>query len=193
VTPGELITKPIYDVCLSFARAQEGYVERVSQALKLAGVSVFLDSDHQVEMWGADPIDFFHQIYYGSARYCLVFISHEYALSNWTNLERRAAQSHAFGTKQEYILPIRMDDTHLPGPVGAAYSIDGRECSPDQVAELVIQKLNRDIGRTVSGTAEGDTRVPAQASISTQAAASGLVAIETVPTRFLPRLRRRHS
>ena len=38
-----------------------------------------------------------------------------YAAKTWTNHERKSPQARVFGEKKEYILPIRIDDTEIPG------------------------------------------------------------------------------
>ncbi len=44
-----------------------------------------------------------------------MFLSRNYAAKLWTNHEREAAQARAFRENEEYILPIRLDDTEIPG------------------------------------------------------------------------------
>jgi hypothetical protein len=75
--------------------------------------------------------------------YCLMFISSNYARKLWTKREREAAQARAFRESQEYILPLRLDDTVLPGIAETVAYIDLRETSHDEVARLLSQKLKQ--------------------------------------------------
>ena len=44
-----------------------------------------------------------------------MFLSKYYAAKLWTNLERQASQARAFRENTEYIMPVRLDETVLPG------------------------------------------------------------------------------
>lgn len=57
-----------------------------------------------------------HDIYSQKVRYCILFASRDYREKVWTNHEREAAQERALQEKGgEYILPVRIDDTTIPG------------------------------------------------------------------------------
>jgi hypothetical protein len=73
----------------------------------------------------------------------VVFVSAEYAEREWTRLERRAAFARAMQVNREYVLPVRFDDTLLPGlsPDMAVIDLRTRPRSPEQVAELIARKL----------------------------------------------------
>ena len=77
-----------YDVCLSFAGEQRGYVETVAAGLKAAEVRRFYDEFDQVNLWGKNLYEHLDYIYRRSARYCILFASTDYARKNWTNHER---------------------------------------------------------------------------------------------------------
>jgi hypothetical protein len=54
-------------------------------------------------------------VYAGSARFCVAFISTEYAQKVWARHELRNAFAKALEEKQEYVLPARFDGTEIPG------------------------------------------------------------------------------
>ena len=130
-----------YDVCLSFAGEQRPYVERVAAALRTADVRVFYDKYEQVDLWGKDLYEHLNQVYRDRARFCIIFISKDYAAKQWTTHERRSAQARAFRENRVYILPARFDETELPGMNETVGYIDLRTVTPEQFADLVVQKL----------------------------------------------------
>jgi len=153
-----------YDVALSFAGEDRASAEQLARLLAEAGAKVFYDEYEQATLWGANLYDHLHDVYCNRARYCVMFISSAYATRLWTNHERQAAQARAFRERTEYILPIRIDQTKLPGlpdTIGYVSIGDGL----DTISKLVLQKL----GRTANTT--GD--IPTESSPGPGSRASG--------------------
>ncbi len=104
-----------YDVALSFAGEQREYVEAVAKILDERGVRVFYDDFEVSDLWGEDLYTHLDKVYRTQARYCVVFISEAYAKKAWPNHERRSAQARELEAEKPYILPVRFDDTEVPG------------------------------------------------------------------------------
>ena len=68
-----------WDVALSFAGAQRGYVEQVAQALKARRLRCFYDADEQIELWGRYLAEELPAIYGEQAAAVVMFVSAEYA------------------------------------------------------------------------------------------------------------------
>jgi TIR domain len=130
-----------WDVALSFAGAQRGYVEQVAGALKARGVRCFYDADEQVRLWGTHLVEELPRIYGRESAAVVVFISADYADGDWTRLERRAAFSRAVAEAGVYVLPARFDDSELPGLLPDIVAADLRGYTPEQFADLVVAKL----------------------------------------------------
>lgn len=130
-----------YDVCLSFAGEQRAYVQDVADVLSESGLQVFYDKYEQVNLWGKDLYEHLDEVYRKRAKYCVLFISADYARKVWTNHERKSAQARALGESREYVLPVRFDDTELPGVRPTVGYIDVRSVAPSQLAELVREKV----------------------------------------------------
>ena len=110
-----------------------------------AGFEVFYDGFYPEQLWGKDLASFFDRIYRKDSRFCVMFVSHEYAERMWTTHERRSAQARAVQEKgQEYILPVRVDDTDLDGLPPTVGYISLNEYTVAQIAELLVKKL-RDV------------------------------------------------
>src|SRR3990172_2182383 len=103
-----------YQVALSFAGEDRQYVECVAGVLREGGIDVFYDAYEQASLWGKDLYAHFDDVYRKRARFCVIFISAHYAAKVWTSHERRSAQARALVERQEYVLPVRFDDTDLP-------------------------------------------------------------------------------
>jgi hypothetical protein len=130
-----------YDVCFTFAGEDRPYVQKVANELKKSGVRIFYDQYEQANLWGKDLYVHLDEVYRHKARYCIMFISHQYALKLWTNHERRSAQARAFSENREYILPARFDDTEVPGLPPTVGYISLKDMSPKEFAALVKHKL----------------------------------------------------
>jgi len=130
-----------FDVALSFAGEQRDYVEAVASALREAGLSVFYDEYHKVELWGKDLYSHLDRVYREEARFCILFLSSDYADKVWTKHERRSAQARAFREHTEYVLPVRFDDTQIEGIPETVGYFDVSAMDPAELAQLTIQKV----------------------------------------------------
>lgn len=132
-----------YDIGLSFAGEQREYVEQVAEKLKQDGIKVFYDSFEEIDLWGKDLYQHLNEVYKRKCEYCIIFISEHYSKKLWTKHELKSAQARAFQENKEYILPIRFDNTELPGLNDTIGYINANEKSPEQIAELAKLKLRR--------------------------------------------------
>lgn len=130
-----------FDVCLSFAGEQRDYVEQVANLLKMNNVRVFYDRYEQASLWGKDLYEHLNHVYRDCARYCVIFVSTQYAGKQWTSHERKSAQARAVAANAEYILPARFDDTELPGLNSTVGYIDLRTTEPAELVSLLLSKL----------------------------------------------------
>lgn len=131
-----------YDVALSFAGEQRAYVQKVAAALRSRGIRPFYDDYERAALWGKDLYEHLDWIYQKAARYCVLFVSAEYAGKVWTTHERRSAQARALKSAEEYILPVRFDDdTEVPGLRSTIGYVDARVTRPAKLADLISTKL----------------------------------------------------
>ncbi|MFC1514929.1 toll/interleukin-1 receptor domain-containing protein [Candidatus Omnitrophota bacterium] len=132
-----------FDVALSFAGEDRVYVEQVADYLKGRGANVFYDRYEKAVLWGKDLYVHLDEIYRKRAKYCVMFLSQYYASKLWTNHERQSAQARAFEERREYILPVRFDDTEIPGIRPTVGYIDLRRTFPEELGNLILEKLGR--------------------------------------------------
>jgi len=136
-----------YDVVISFAGENRNTVDPIATLAKEAGLSVFYDKFEEANLWGKNLYTHLSEVYNKKGKYCIIFISKEYKEKVWTTKEREAAQARALKETMEYILPIRLDDTELPGMEDTISYIDLRnpETTSKKIVHLLLQKLNRSL------------------------------------------------
>jgi hypothetical protein len=142
-----------FDVALSFAGEDREYVDNIAGQLRARGLKVFYDKYEQVTLWGKDLYEHLDNVYQREARYCVLFASKHYASKVWTTHERRSAQARALREKEEYILPVRFDDTEIPGLRPTIGYIDTRYLTSDQLVDLILQKVQQPSAQAASITA----------------------------------------
>jgi hypothetical protein len=130
-----------YDVALSFAGEDRSTVERLANLLRQDGFSVFYDDWKKSDLWGRDLYQHLDEVYSKKARFCVVFLSTAYAAKAWTNHELKSAQARAFEKNEEYILPVRLDDTVIPGIRRTVGYLDLRQHSIEEVAAIAAEKI----------------------------------------------------
>ena len=134
-------TREIYKVALSYAGEQGEYVHAVAMALQQKGVGLFYDKFQKTEIWGQDLNEFLGDIYERKSEYCVLFISKEYAEKYYPTHEKKSAMSDKVKVSQGHILPVRFDDTDLPGlPSSIAY-VKASDYNPVQLADLIATKV----------------------------------------------------
>jgi len=137
-----LVPMDRFDVAISFASTERDLAHALAARVRDAGFIVFYDDFYPEQLWGRDLVRFFDLIYRKNSRFCVPFISKEYALRRWTIKEMQSALARAVDEKGEaYILPIRVDDTEILGlpPTTGYLSLNNRTL--DDVAGILINKL----------------------------------------------------
>lgn len=137
----------MYDVALSFANEQREYVESVAKRLSQLEVRCFYDNDEKVDLWGKNLLKYLDEIYLKKSRYCVMFISKEYKEKYWTQYESESIEERSFYQNddenfQQYILPVRFDNTKIPGIRSSLGYICAQEVSPEELAEMIYTKLH---------------------------------------------------
>jgi hypothetical protein len=132
---------PKYDVAISFAGEDRGIAEDISAKLTLRGYRVFYDAYEQADLWGKDLYQHLASVYTDQATFCVILISHHYRDKLWTKHELRSAQARAFRESREYILPVALDDTLLPGVPETVGYLKLSEIGTDELVELLCEKL----------------------------------------------------
>ena len=140
-----------YDVALSFAGEDRPYAEQLANRLQTGGHSVFYDQFERAQLWGKDLYLHLSSVYKDQARYCVMFLSEHYAQKLWAKHELQSAQARAFiEENREYILPVRLDDTEIPGILLTAGYLDLRSMTIEEIYQVLVEKLSGTTSQTTA-------------------------------------------
>jgi hypothetical protein len=132
-----------FEVVLSYAGEDHVYVEKVATFLRERGIELFFAPFKEADLWGNDLSEELDMIYRMEGRYCVMFLSKNYAKKAWPTHERRSALSRAVQQQGRYVLPCRFDDTEVPGLRPSISYVDLNTKTPEQLGELIIEVLRR--------------------------------------------------
>ncbi len=148
-----MTTDYVYDVALSFAGEDRDYVRQVADLLRANGVRVFYDEYERANLWGKELIEYLEDVYTNKSDYVIMFVSKSYISKDWTNHERISALNRALKSKEkEYILPVRLDDSKLPGLPNSIAFLSAKDLSAMDVSDLFLEKTGRKKIATVQHT-----------------------------------------
>ena len=130
-----------YDIALSFAGEDRHHAEQLAKLLREKKVSVFYDNFEKANLLGQDLYTRLFEIYAHRSRFCVLFASEAYVQKMWTMHERSAAQQRAMEERGgEYIIPIRIDNTSIPG-LSKNIGFISIEEGLSEICNLLTQKL----------------------------------------------------
>ncbi len=146
----------LFDVVLSYASEDRIYAEALADSLRPRGIKVFcysqdMDQERIFDLWGKSLNEYILDIYQNQARYCVIFISQYYATKKWTSREKEAALLRVLNEQEDYILPIRLDDTELPSISSSTVYIRWHKVTVESIADVLVEKL-REISRILPNT-----------------------------------------
>ena len=130
-----------YDVAISFASEDRAVAQQMADLLIRRGLKVFYDLYEQAELWGKDLYQHLQAVYRDKAQYCLIVVSASYSKKLWTKHELKQAQARAFQENREYILPMRLDDTEIPGINRTVGYVDMRKHAIEAISDMVYRKV----------------------------------------------------
>ena len=130
-----------YDVALSYASEDSDYVEKVAETLKNWGLNVFFAKKEQAKMWGRNLNDFFEEVF-THADTVVAFFSDAYASKTWPNYERQIIESEFLNRKEDYFLPVKMEEgSNIKGAPSSIGYIPKEKYPPEALAKLILEKI----------------------------------------------------
>lgn len=129
-----------YDVALSFAGEDREFVENCAEILRSLNINVFYDNYEKEVLLGKNLYSYLADVYKNRARFAIVFVSESYKKKRWTNHELEYITARKFTQDEEYLLPVKLDETELDEiPLTTGY-LPGN--SPIKVAITIAKKIN---------------------------------------------------
>ncbi len=135
--------EPQYDIAISFAGEDRSIVHHYAEDIKTKGLNIFYADFEEVDLWGTNLYDTLDTVYRLKARYCVMFLSKHYAAKVWTNHERQSAQARALTENKEYILPVKLDNTEVPGVLPTIVYLDYVKIGHAGLVKATLEKLSR--------------------------------------------------
>jgi hypothetical protein len=132
-----------YDVAISFAGEDRVVAEEFATSLLAKKYRVFYDRFEQHALWGEDLGGYLPDVYGEQSRYCVIIVSENYANKVWTRLELRSAIAGAIfgGSREAFVLPLRLDDAKLSGLHATVGYLDLRVLETHEAVDLLVQKI----------------------------------------------------
>ena len=147
-----------FDIALSFAKLDEAIASDLADLLIARNIKVFLDEYHTPGHGGNDIVDHLVNLFARKARYCVLLISRHYPLHSWTTEERTSTSELALRDAEEYILPVQLDDSDVPGIREAKGYWDLRQGSLEGIVNVLEQKLQEHKSRSGPPSQSHDLR-----------------------------------
>lgn len=130
-----------WDVAVSFAGENRDVAKEFRDACKEKGIEVFYDFDQQAILWGKDLSKVLTDVYRNEALFMVIIISKDYPEKDWTNFEFVNGKDAEKERSLEYLLPIRIDDTHVVGLKEAIGIIDLRKQNMASIVDVLSEKI----------------------------------------------------
>jgi len=121
-------------------------VEKVAAVLirELGKEKVLYDRNFEAEFARLDLDVYLQKLYHDESELNAVFLCKDYEKKEWCGLEWRAIRDLIKRRNHKGIVLLRFDDTAIPGVFSTDGYIDLRSNSPEQTAQLILQRLQID-------------------------------------------------
>ena len=139
----------IFDFAISFSGDCRKHAEQLATLLEERGAVVFYDRSFLAHLLGKRLDHEFQWLFGAATRFFVPFVSADYARRPWPLYEWAVGKQEAERRQQEFVLPVRVDDSLLFGLADTVAYLDLRELTLDDVADILVRKL--DGSRTTTG------------------------------------------
>jgi hypothetical protein len=129
-----------FDVALSFAGADRDAARAIAEALRKHQLNVFYDEWYQSEIWGGNLIELLPEIY-AAARVCIILVSNSYMARPYAKHELEAILERKLLGAKDFLLPVRLDDTKVPGLSAAIAYIEYAREGAEKIASMAAKRL----------------------------------------------------
>jgi hypothetical protein len=138
------ISKQHYRVALSFPSEHRTFVKKIAELLasELTRNKVFYDQWYEAELAVLNLDDVLQNIYLQQSDLVVVFLCKEYEEKEWCKLEWRAVREILKNKDPKLIMPIRFDETKIPGIFTYDGHVPVNKRKPDIIADLILKRLD---------------------------------------------------
>ncbi len=132
-----------FDFAMSFSGECRTRAEELAELLSAKGALVFYDNFFRAHLLGKRLDNEFSQVFGYETRFFVPFVSADYTQKHWPQYEWSVAKREAEKRREEFILPLRVDDSPLVGLSDTVSYLDLRRTGLEEVADILLQKLER--------------------------------------------------
>lgn len=143
-----------FDFAISFSRESRPQAKKLKNFLVDRGARVFYDDSYLPHLLGKRLDDELGWVFSSATRYFVPFVSAEYTRRSWPQYEWSIGKLEAEKREEEFILPLRVDDSLLVGLFDTISYVDLRQVSLKEVADILMRKLQQSSG--LNDTADGE-------------------------------------
>ena len=130
-----------YDVVIAFSAADRSTAEEFARLLAERNIKSSLDELNAPDVGSMQPAAHLAEIFGRKARYYLLLISQSFPHTNWRDVQPLTGPAHGSS-----VLPVRLDDTDLPGLENSTEVKDLRSHSKQDIVDLIAGIIVREKG-----------------------------------------------
>lgn len=132
-----------FQVALSFPNEYRDYVSQVATLLaeSLGHDTILYDAWYKAEFTRPNLDTYLQDLYQNHSLLIVPFLCADYTNKDWCQLEWRVIRDLIKRRKDDDIMPMRFDNTHIPGLFDIDGYLDLRSHEPKEVSEMIAQRL----------------------------------------------------
>jgi hypothetical protein len=135
-----------HDVVITFSTADRSTAEEFARLLAGRNIKVSLAELKDPNVGNTGPLAHLAETFARKARFYLLLISRSFPQTNWKDVEQMTEQQHAGTTPGSSLIPVRLDDTDLPGVENPTQVRDLRSHSKQEIVDLIADTIVREKG-----------------------------------------------
>jgi hypothetical protein len=162
------MTTKRFKIALSFPGERRDFVEQVAAQLadQVGRDRVLYDQYYEAEFARPDLDTYLQRLYHDESELIAVFLCADYERKDWCGLEWRAIRDLIKKRQASTVMPLRFDNTEIPG----LFSTDGYvwidNRSPAEIADLILQRIGINAGQPPASSPSSPPVSPPPASPS---------------------------
>ena len=145
-----------FDFAISFAQECRTSAGKLAALLEEQGAIVFYDHSFLEHLVGKRLDDELGWAFGEATRYFVPFVSAEYTRRPWPQYEWSIAQLEVQRREEEFVLPLRVDDSLLVGLPDTVGYLDLRNSGLAKVADILMRKLKASTSNAGSASEKGE-------------------------------------
>ena len=142
-------------IALSYPGTHRELAKQVVYALRqltrLPREQILFDLFHEAELSRFDLDVYLPKLYADESELVVVFLGGDYEHSQWCGLEWRAIRQLIKERHGSQIMPMRLDQSEVPGVYSTDGFMDIRNRDPEEIAARIVERLELNRGRGASG------------------------------------------